>query len=180
QNDNDIIISIEKSNLTIDIQELLPIINNYTKQDKQSLDEYNIFIAFYGTILNGSKEIESNPLFFGELDNDGVFNESKPIYFLQGNEDLSSADSNTMNCHADKSARNDKNIGTSTLQIFLHSSTLTILHYSLIHSSLHIKLKCNSSESKEIEDKEKTLLESKAKDSKENKESISTAFLCPV
>nr|WP_258437026.1 hypothetical protein [Helicobacter sp. 15-1451] len=42
-----------------------------------------------------------------------------------------------------------------------------------------MKLECNSSESQEIEKKEKALLES-TKDSKENKESISTAFLCPV
>ncbi|MWV62130.1 hypothetical protein DCO58_05850 [Helicobacter saguini] len=56
QHNSDIIISIEKSNLSIDIKELLSIINIHTKQDKQSLDEYNIFISFYGVILQGGIE----------------------------------------------------------------------------------------------------------------------------
>ncbi|RDU60620.1 hypothetical protein CQA53_10760, partial [Helicobacter didelphidarum] len=74
---------------------------------------------------------------------------------------------------------NSTHIGTSTLQVFLHSSTLTILHYSLIHSSLHIKLKCNSSESKEIIKQEIDCHEANASRN-DNKESISTAFLCPI
>ncbi|MWV70899.1 hypothetical protein DCO59_00555 [Helicobacter saguini] len=56
KHNSDIIISIEKSNLSIDIKELLSIINIHTKQDKQSLDEYNIFISFYGVILQGGIE----------------------------------------------------------------------------------------------------------------------------
>ncbi|MWV66389.1 hypothetical protein DCO58_01505 [Helicobacter saguini] len=56
QHNSDIIISIEKSNLSIDIKKLLSIINTHTKQDKQSLDEYNIFISFYGVILQGGIE----------------------------------------------------------------------------------------------------------------------------
>ncbi|RDU59417.1 hypothetical protein CQA53_11465, partial [Helicobacter didelphidarum] len=162
---------VGENNQTIDAQEL----------ENQGYTD----IHFQGIHLTGGTESNKphNECFFGELDSNDSnmgFNTNKPIYYLQGNEDLSNKDSNTMDCHADKSARNDKNISTSTLQIFLHSSTLTILHYSLIHSSLHIKLECNSKESQEIEEKEKALLESKAKDSKENKEIISTAFLCPI
>ncbi|RDU60075.1 hypothetical protein CQA53_11085, partial [Helicobacter didelphidarum] len=150
------LLCVNDDNVIIDIKDLI----------EQGIEISNTQIQFYGTILNGSKESPNNPLYFGELDNDGELIESKPIYHLIGETDYDTKDS--------------KENFTQTLQIFLHSSTLTILHYSLIHSSLHIKLECNSSESQEIQEKEKALLESKAKDSNDNKEIISTAFLCPV
>ncbi|RDU61537.1 hypothetical protein CQA53_10005 [Helicobacter didelphidarum] len=174
------------SNLTLDI-----------------LNSPNTQIFLYSTLLHGSKEIESHPLYFGELDKEGELIESKPMYYLQGGEDIdsviarnemtkqstnkdskqstnnNSTDSNAMNCHEANTSRNDKNISTSTLQIFLHSSTLTILHYSLIHSSLNIKLECNSSESQEIVKQERDCHEAKASRN-DNKESLSTAFLCPI
>ncbi len=204
QNDNDIIISIEKSNLTIDTQELLPIINNHTKQDKQSLDEYNIFVAFYGIILTGFKEMESNPLFFGELDKEGVLIESKPIYYLQGGENIDSVIArnemtkqsekkdfkapNNSNTDSSASLQNDKNqlnnnsthIGTSTLQVFLNNSTLTIHNYSLLDSSLNIKLKSTSKESREILEKEQTQREQIQRDSNSIDSLTSTAFLHPI
>ncbi|RAX57355.1 hypothetical protein CCZ01_06570, partial [Helicobacter monodelphidis] len=139
------------SNLTLDI-----------------LNSPNTQIFLYSTLLHGSKEIESHPLYFGELDKEGELIESKPIYYLQGGEDIDSVIArNEMTKQSTNN--NSTHISTSTLQIFLHSSTLTILNYSILDSSLHIKLECNSSESQEIEKKEKALLES-TKDSKENKE----------
>jgi len=208
QDDNNIIISIEKTNLIIDIKELLPTINNHTKQHKQSLDEYDVFISFYGTILTGSKEIESNPLFFGELDskdsNMGL-NTNKPIYYLQNNEYAldSSVDSNinftsqdienniisNKNNSSINSNKTDSNhttanktyshaVSTSTLQIFFNNSTLTILNYSILESSLNIKLESTSQESKTIIDKQKALI-NKIKQSQINK-SISTALLHPI
>ena len=166
ENDNDIILSIEKDNFTLDIQELLPILNSHTKQDKQSLDEYNIFVAFYGTILTGSKEIESNPLFFGELDKNGVFIESKPIYHLIGETDYDTKDS--------------KESFTQTLQICLNNSTLTILNYSLLDSSLNIKLESKSKESKEILEREKAQKQKDSSLTARNDNVIATAFLHPI
>ena len=172
ESSNDIIISIEKSNLTIDTQELLPIINNHTKQDKQSLDEYNIFVAFYGIILTGFKEMESNPLFFGELDKEGVLIESKPIYHLINETDSNSIESTSNN--------RDSNNSLSTLQVFLGSNTLTLLNYSLLDSSLNIKLECTSSESKEILEKEQTQREQTQKESTPIDSITSTAMLHPI
>ncbi|RDU59067.1 hypothetical protein CQA53_11650, partial [Helicobacter didelphidarum] len=204
------------SNLTLDI-----------------LNSPNTQIFLYSTLLHGSKEIESHPLYFGELDKDSNmgFNTNKPIYYLQGGGDMDSViarnemtkqstnnnatDSNAMDCHEANTSRNDNKesihttntnstttqsnstnnnsnadspsphnnttapIGNATLQIFLHSSTLTILHYSLIHSSLHIKLECKSKESQEIIKQERDCHEAKASRN-DNKESLSTAFLCPI
>ena len=166
ESSNDIIISIEKDNFILDMQELLPIINNHTKQDKQSLDEYNIFVAFYGTILTGSKEIESNPLFFGELDKEGVFIESKPVYHLIGETDYDTKDS--------------KESFTQTLQIFLNNSTLTILNYSLLDSSLNIKLESKSTEFKEILEREKAQKQKDSSLTAQNDNVIATAFLHPI
>ena len=154
--DNNDIISIEKNNYILDIQELLAILNLYTKQDKHSITEYNVWIAFYGCILTGSQETESNPLFFGEVDSDGVFVESSPIYYLTS-EDTSN----------------------STLKVFLGSSTLTILHYSLLDSSLNIKLEPTNKESKALRDKAITQRERK-QNQKQTKTTTSTATLCPI
>ena len=172
ESSNDIIISIEKDNFILDMQELLPIINNHTKQDKQSLDEYNIFVAFYGTILTGSKEIESNPLFFGELDKEGVFIESKPIYHLTNETDSNSIESTSNN--------RDSNNSLSTLQVFLGGNTLTLLNYSLIDSSLNIKLESKSKESKEILEREKAQKQKDSSPMAQNDNVIATAFLHPI
>ncbi len=132
---------VGENNQTIDAQEL----------ENQGYTD----IHFQGIHLTGGTESNKpyNECFFGELDskdsNMGL-NTNKPIYYLQGNEDLSSADSNA----------------TSTLQVFLNNSTLTILNYSLLDSSLNIKLECNSKESKEILEKEQTQREQQKQDSK--------------
>ena len=110
-----------------------------------TLDEiqtYKFYVYLDSIHLQGSKEIESNPLFFGELDKEGVFRESKPTYHLIGETDYDSKDS--------------KESFTQTLQVFLGSNTLTLLNYSLLESSLNIKLECSSSESKEIAEREQT------------------------
>ena len=168
QIDNDIILSIEKDNLILDIQELLPILNSHTKQDKQSITEYsNVFIAFYGCTLTGSSETPNNPLFFGELDKEGVFRESKPIYHLIGEIDYDSKDS--------------KESFTQTLQVFLDSNTLTLLNYSLLDSSLNIKLECNSKESQVIQEREKAQREQQKQESKtKDSTSQSTSMLHPI
>ena len=172
ENDNDIILSIEKDNFTLDIQELLPILNSHTKQDKQSIQEYNVFITFDGCTLAGSKETPNNPLFFGELDKNGVFVESKPIYHLINETDSNSIESTSNN--------RDSNNSLSTLQVFLGSNTLTLLNYSLLDSSLNIKLECNSKESKEILEKEQTQREQTQKESTPIDSITSTAFLHPI
>ncbi|RDU61418.1 hypothetical protein CQA53_10180 [Helicobacter didelphidarum] len=163
--------------------------------ESKGIDTIESKIYFLGIELHGGVESNQpyNECFFGELDSNDSnmgFNINKPIYFLQGGEDIDSviarnemtkqstnedsrqstnsnakvSNNSNMDCHSPKGLRNDKNIGTSTLQVFLHSSTLTILNYSLLDSSLHIKLECNSSESQEIQEKEKAQQESKDND----------------
>ena len=109
QIDNDIILSIEKDNLVLDIQKLLPILNSHTKQDKQSIQEYNVFITFYGYILTGGSESTNpyNECFFGELDSKNTMglDDTKPIYHLSGEIDYDTKDS--------------KESFTQTLQVFL-------------------------------------------------------------
>ena len=167
ENDNDIILSIEKDNFILDIQELLPILNSYTKQDKQSIQEYNVFITFDGCTLAGSKETPNNPLFFGELDKEGVFIESKPVYHLIGETDYDTKDS--------------KESFTQTLQIFLNNSTLTLLNYSLLDSSLNIKLECNSKESQAILEREKEQRKQQKQESQtKDSTSQSTSMLHPI
>ena len=175
QIDNDIILSIEKDNFTLDIQELLPILNAYTKPDKQSIQEYNVFIVFYGCILTGSKESPNNPLFFGELDKEGVFIESKPVYYLQASDELIESTSNNRD-----STNAESNNSLSTLDVFLNGSRLTILNYSLIDSSLNIKLECTSSESKAIQEREQTQREQIQRDSNSIDSLTSTAMLHPI
>ncbi len=115
QIDNDIILSIEKDNLVLDIQKLLPILNSHTKQDKQSIQEYNVFITFYGYILTGGSESTNpyNECFFGELDSKDSnlgLDTLKPIYHLIGEVDSNSIESKTNNTESNNSL--------STLNIF--------------------------------------------------------------
>ena len=100
-------------------------------------------IHFQGVHLQGSTESISpyNECFFGALDSKGEFIESKPIYHLIGETDYDTLDS--------------KESFTQTLQVFLNGNTLTLLNYSILDSSLNIKLECKSKESKAIQEKEK-------------------------
>ena len=171
-----------KDTSTIDIQELESFITNYkqrylesnniessnqeshidynqeSKLTLDSLHSSNTQIFLYSQLLLGSKESPNNPLFFGELDKNGVFVESKPIYHLIGETDSNSIESTSNN--------RDSNNSLSTLQVFLGSNTLTILNYSLIDSSLNIKLECNSKESKAILEREQIQREQQKQDSK--------------
>ena len=156
-------------------EELLP---------QENLKAYKAYMFFDSQLLLGSKESPNNPLFFGELDKEGVFRESKPIYHLIGETDSNSiestsnnTDSNTTQSHTNN---NISHTGNSTLQVFLNGNTLTLLNYSLLDSSLNIKLECNSSESKAIQEREKAQREQQKQDS-QTKDSIqSTAMLHPI
>ncbi|RDU60223.1 hypothetical protein CQA53_10990, partial [Helicobacter didelphidarum] len=63
---------------------------SYQDISLQDLYNYEIYVFLDSILLNGSKEIESHPLYFGEIDKEGVFVESKPMYYLQGGEDIDS------------------------------------------------------------------------------------------
>ena len=78
----------------------------------QDLYDYRISVFLDSTLLLGSKETPNNPLFFGELDKEGVFVESKPVYHLIGEIDYDTKDS--------------KESFTQTLQVFLNGNTLTL------------------------------------------------------
>ena len=129
---------VEENNQTIDAQEL----------EKQGYTD----IHFQGHHLIGG--VESNlpyhKCFFGKLDSKGECIESKPVYHLQASDELIESASNNRD-----SSNADSNNSLSTLDIFLNGSRLTLLNYSLLDSSLNIKLECNSSESQAIQEKEK-------------------------
>ena len=140
--------------------------NPESKLTLDSLHSANTQIFLYSQLLLGSSESPNNPLFFGELDKEGVFRESKPIYHLIGEIDYDSKDS--------------KESFTQTLQVFLGSNTLTLLHYSLLDSSLNIKLECNSKESKAILEREQIQREQIQRDSNSIDSLTSTAMLHPI
>ena len=180
-----------KDTSTIDIQRLESLIKEYqqryTESNNQeshidfhqeskltldSLNSSNTQIFLYSQLLQGSSESPNNPLFFGELDKEGVFVESKPIYHLMSEIDSNSIESTSNN--------RDSNNSLSTLQVFLGSNTLTLLNYSLLDSSLNIKLKCNSSESKAILEKEKAQRDKDSSSLAQNDKSQSTSMLHPI
>ena len=138
----------------------------------QDLYDYTIQVFLDSILLLGSKESPNNPLFFGELDSKGEFIESKPVYHLIGEIDSNSIESTSNN--------RDSNNSLSTLDVFLNGSRLTLLNYSLLDSSLNIKLECNSSESKEILEREKTQRDCHEANASANDNPQSTAMLYPI
>ncbi|MGX2972934.1 hypothetical protein ACWIX0_11640, partial [Helicobacter sp. T3_23-1059] len=148
---NKVIIDIEKSGFTIDINELLPKINAITKDKKQSLQEYDIAVIFMGHHLTGGSESSApyEDCFFGEMDSSSNdLDESKPIYYLEYDEaDLDSSDSNksyksnVVSNHSNNSTNTNDSTQTNnktkiyptnqTLQIFLNNHKLTIINYSI-------------------------------------------------
>ena len=124
----------------LDIQELESLINKYNdnfrdssntesnnQESKLTLDSLyssNTQIFLYSYLLTGGTESNKphNECFFGELDKEGVFIESKPVYHLIGKTDYDTKDS--------------KERFTQTLQVFLNGNTLTLLNYSIIDLTL--------------------------------------------
>ena len=136
-------------------------------------------IHFQGVHLLGGSESNKpyNECFFGELDSKNTMglDDIKPIYHLQASDEIIESTSNNRD-----SSNADSNNSLSTLDVFLNGSKLTLLNYSLLDSSLNIKLECNSSESKEIVEREKEQREQKQQDS-QTKDSIqSTSMLHPI
>ena len=151
--------------------------NQESKLTLDSLYSSNTQIFLYSQLLLGSKETPNNPLFFGELDKEGVFRESKPVYHLMSEIDSNSIESTSNNRD---SSNADSNNSLSTLDVFLNGSKLTLLNYSLLDSSLNITLECNSSESQAIQEREKAQREQQKQES-QTKDSIqSTAMLHPI
>ena len=135
-------IYVNENNIILDIYELI----------EQNIDIMQTQIFFYGYHLTGGTESTSpfNPLFFGTLDSKDSnlgLDTLKPIYQL-----ISEVDSSYTESKADNT---DSSNTLSTLHIFLNNSILTILNYSLLDSSLNIKLECKSIESKAILEREK-------------------------
>ena len=154
-----------KNNQTLDLKVL----------ESKGIDILHSKIYFLGIELTGGNESQSqnNECFFGEIDSKDEFIESKPIYHLIGEIDSNSIESTSNN--------RDSNNSLSTLQVFLGSNTLTLLNYSLLDSSLNIKLESTSTESKEILEREKAQREKQKEQDSQTKDSItSTAFLHPI
>ncbi|MGX3045311.1 alpha/beta fold hydrolase, partial [Helicobacter sp. T3_23-1056] len=185
-----------KHNTIIDIYEL---VKNYSEYgiSLDSLHSANTQIFLYSILLNGGTEstMPYSECFFGDLgsnnnpnfnnsnandsdsdssardsndstntDSNNDLDESKPIYYLECDEvDLDS---------------NDSNDSAQTLQVFLNNHKLTILNYSILDSSLNIKLECKSKESKAIQQNEQAQRDKAQIQS--STPSISTALLCPI
>ena len=108
--------------------------DNNTAITLDLLNSPNTQIFLYSQLLLGGSEspISSQEYFFGLLDSknsDTLLDTLKPIYYF---------------------APKDESSGLGKLSIFYHSSTLTLLNYSIIDSSLNIKLECNSKESQKL------------------------------
>ena len=106
----------------------------YQDITEQDLLQYECFIFLNSQLLLGGSEspISSQEYFFGLLDSknsDTLLDTLKPIYYF---------------------APKDESSGLGKLSIFYHSSTLTLLNYSIIVSSLNIKLECTSKESQKL------------------------------
>ena len=148
--------------------------------ESKGIDSINSKLYFMGIELTGGTESNKpyNECFFGELDskdNNLGLDTLKPIYHLQASDEIIESTSNNRD-----SSNADSNNSLSTLDVFLNGSGLTLLNYSLLDSSLNITLECNSSESKEIVEREKEQREQKQQDS-QTKDSIqSTAMLHPI
>ena len=136
-------------------------------------------IHFQGVHLLGGSESNKpyNECFFGELDSKNTMglDDIKPIYHLQASDEIIESTSNNRD-----SSNADSNNSLSTLDVFLNGSKLTLLNYSLLDSSLNIKLECNSSESKAIQEREKAQREQQKQESKAKDSIQSTAMLHPI
>ncbi|WP_232089514.1 hypothetical protein [Helicobacter cinaedi] len=123
----------------------------------EELQSYKPSLFFYSTLLLGSSEIETNPFFFGQLDKDNTIKQDTPTYHFSPKDE-------------------ENNLGTLT--IFLNSCTLTLLNYSLLDSTLNIKLTLTNKESKEKQDK--AIIQREQKQHKEQLKPLSTAMLHPI
>ena len=144
--------------------------------ESKGIDSLSSTIYFMGIELTGGTESNKpyNECFFGELDSKDTMglDDTKPIYHLIGEIDSNSIESTSNN--------RDSNNSLSTLQVFLGSNTLTLLNYSLLDSSLNIKLEYNSKESKAILEREQIQREQIQRDSNSIDSLTSTAMLHPI
>ena len=172
-----------KDNTTLDCHIIHNIIFENLQENEayrdislQDVYSYEVYVFLESTLLAGGNESKSLGYegFFGEIDSKDSnlgLDESKPIYHLIGEIDSNPIESTSNN--------KDSNNSLSTLQIFLGSNTLTLLNYSLLDSSLNIKLEYNSKESKAILQREQIQREQKEQESK-IQDSQSTAMLHPI
>ena len=137
---------------------------------QKGIDVLQSKIYFNDMLLLGGSESNKpyNECFFGELDSKNTMglDDTKPIYQLIG--------------ETDYDTKNSKENFTQTLQVFLDNNTLTLLNYSLLDSSLNIKLGCNSKESKAILEREQIQREQIQRDSNSIDSLTSTAMLHPI
>ena len=141
------------------------------QESLEALKAYKVYMFFDSHLLLGGSESTKpyNECFFGTLDSKDSnlgLDTLKPIYHLIGESNYDTKDS--------------KETFTQTLHIFLNGNTLTLLNYSLLDSSLNIKLECNSSESKAIQEKEKAQRDKDSSPLAQNDKSQSTALLHPI
>ena len=123
----------------------------------EELQSYKPSLFFYSTLLTGSSEIQSNPFLFGQLDKDNTIKQDTPTYHFSPKDE-------------------ENNLGTLT--IFLNSCTLTILNYSLLDSTLNIKLTLTHKESKAKQQQAKA--KTKQQTQPEQLKPLSTAMLHPI
>ena len=71
-------IYINEDNIILDIYELI----------QQGIDIAQTQVLFYGHSLTGSKETPNNPLYFSSVDSKNELDETKPIYYLESNDEF--------------------------------------------------------------------------------------------
>lgn len=141
------------------------------QESLEELQSYTPSLFLDSTLLKGSKELESNPYLFGETQSP-----NNPYSNDTSSPSHTSLDESTPIYHFSPKDE-DNNLGT--LLIFLNSSTLTLLNYSLLNSSLNITLELThkASQTKQEEAKVKALQQTQ---SKKQTIPLSTSYLHPV
>ncbi|MCI5786629.1 MAG: hypothetical protein MR025_04150 [Helicobacter trogontum] len=167
-----------KDNTTLDCHIIHNIIFENLQENEayrdislQDVYSYEVYVFLESTLLAGGNESKSlgYECFFGEIDSKDSnlgLDESKPNYHIIGEIDSDTKDSTET--------------FTQTHQVFLGSNTLTLLNYSLIDSSLNIKLEYNSKESKAILEREQIQREQIQRESTSIDSLTSTALLHPI
>lgn len=116
---------------------------------------YKIQLFFYSTLLTGGSQNPNHPLYFGKIDKEGNF--LSPTYkLIEPKED------------------------SAHLKIFLHTHTLTVLHYSFSEQSLGIKLEQVNQEEKQEENKKQETNQKKEEEKEDLAQQTLLATFTPI
>ena len=162
--------------------------SNAHSQDSNKSNKSNFDSNKSNSNLNSKDSNKSYKSSDSNLKSNDSKNSNNNVDSLDSHDSNKSYKSNVVSNHSNNSTNTNDSTQTNnktkiyptnqTLQIFLNNHRLTILNYSILDSSLNIKLECVSKESNKIKENE---INQRNKDKQQsNTPTISTAFLCPI